>query len=52
MPLADCRLRLGENREVIELLVPIEKSNPDNLVIIHMLGMALVRTGSRSEARC
>ena len=43
MPLADCRFRLGENREVIELLVPIEKSSPDNLAIIYMLGTALVR---------
>lgn len=43
MPLADCHLRLGENKKVIELLVPIDKSSPDNLAIIYMLGTALVR---------
>ena len=48
MPLADCRFRLGENREVIELLVPIEKSSPDNLAIIYMLGTALVRVSPES----
>src|SRR5690349_24451887 len=51
MPLADCRFRLGENREVVELLVPIEKSSPDNLAIIYMLGTALVRDRQPERGR-
>jgi tetratricopeptide (TPR) repeat protein len=43
MVLADCRLRLGENREVIALLDPLQKRNPDDLAIVYMLGTALVR---------
>jgi tetratricopeptide (TPR) repeat protein len=41
--LADCRLRLGENKEVIALLEPLQKRNPDDLAIVYMLGTALVR---------
>jgi tetratricopeptide (TPR) repeat protein len=41
--LADCRLRLGQNKEVITVLEPLEKSNPDDLAIVYMLGTALVR---------
>ena len=43
MLLADCHLRLGENKEVIELLDPLERSHGDDLAIIYMLGTALVR---------
>ena len=41
--LADCRLRLGENKEVIALLDPLQKRNPDDLAVVYMLGTALVR---------
>ena len=41
--LADCRLRLGENKEVIALLEPLQKRNPDDLAVVYMLGTALVR---------
>lgn len=43
MLLSDCRLRLGENKEVIRLLTPSEKNHPDDLAVIYMLGTALVR---------
>jgi tetratricopeptide (TPR) repeat protein len=43
MLLADCQLRLGENKQVIELLSPLETSSPDNLAVAYMLGMALIR---------
>jgi tetratricopeptide (TPR) repeat protein len=41
--LADCDLRLGENKKVIELLSPLEKETPDDKAVIYLLGMALIR---------
>ncbi len=41
--LADCDLRLGENKKVIELLAPREKEYPDDRVLIYLLGTALIR---------
>jgi tetratricopeptide (TPR) repeat protein len=41
--LADCWLRQGEHRKVIDLLDPVEKQNPDHLGIAYLLGTALVR---------
>ena len=48
---ADCYLRLGENKKVIELLTPVEQTNGDDLAIAYMLGTALVRDGKRRRAR-
>src|SRR2546426_7448009 len=45
MLLADCHLRLGENKKVIELLDSLEPTHGDDLAIIYMLGTALVRDG-------
>ncbi len=45
MLLADCNLRLDENKKVIELLDPLQSTHGDNLAIIYMLGTALVRDG-------
>jgi Flp pilus assembly protein TadD len=45
--LADCDLRLGENKKVIELLTPLEtdmpKGTPDEKALIYLLGTALIR---------
>jgi tetratricopeptide (TPR) repeat protein len=41
--LADCRLAMGENKKVIELLEPFATSRPDDLAIAYMLGTALIR---------
>ncbi len=43
--LADCLLRLGEYKRVIELLSPLEASEPDNRTIAFVLGNALVGDG-------
>lgn len=43
--LADCYLRLGRNKDVIELLTPLQQVNPSDLGITYMLGTALVRDG-------
>jgi tetratricopeptide (TPR) repeat protein len=49
--LADCNLRLGENKKVIELLSPLQKANPDDLAIVYMLGTALVRDGQADKGQ-
>jgi tetratricopeptide (TPR) repeat protein len=41
--LADCDLRLGEYKKVIELLEPLEKNSPDDKALAYMLGTALIR---------
>ena len=41
--LADCYLRLGENKKVIKLLNPLETAHGDDLAITYLLGSALVR---------
>ena len=41
--LADCDLRLGENKKVIEILTPLERQSPDDKALIYMLGTALIR---------
>jgi len=41
--LADCDLRLGDNKKVIELLSPLEPQSPDDKALIYLLGTALIR---------
>lgn len=41
--LADCDLRLGANKKVIELLSPLEKASPDDKALMYLLGTALIR---------
>jgi tetratricopeptide (TPR) repeat protein len=49
--LADCRLRMGQNKEVIALLKPIEPQNPDDSAIAYLLGTALIRDGQLQAGR-
>ena len=49
--LADCYLRLGENKKVIELLSPLQTANQDDLAIVYMLGTALVRDGQAERGQ-
>src|SRR6267378_7948777 len=48
---ADCDLRLGENKRVIELLTPVQQTNGDDLAIVYMLGTALVRAGQTEKGQ-
>jgi tetratricopeptide (TPR) repeat protein len=48
---ADCYLRLGDNKKVIQLLTPIEQQAPDDLAVTYMLGTALVRDGKAGEGQ-
>ena len=40
--LADCNLRMGEFKRVVELLTPVETAEPDNRAVAYMLGLALI----------
>lgn len=40
--LADCHLQMGEDKKVIELLGPLESTEPDNLTISYLLGTAYI----------
>ena len=48
---ADCDLRLGENKKVIELLTPLQQTNGEDLAILYMLGTALVRDGQTDKGQ-
>ncbi len=49
--LADCYLRLGQNKDVIELLAPVQRANEDNQAFTYMLGTALVRDGQTAKGQ-
>ncbi|HEX4166774.1 MAG TPA: tetratricopeptide repeat protein [Bryobacteraceae bacterium] len=49
--LADCYLKLGENKKVIDLLTPIQQSRPDDRTFIYLLGTALVRDGQTAKGQ-
>jgi tetratricopeptide (TPR) repeat protein len=48
--LADTRLRLGQNGEVVELLKPAAAASPDDKAIAFLLGSALLNLGRTPEA--
>jgi len=41
--LADCDLRLGENKKVIDLLAPLDRQSADDKALDYLLGTALIR---------
>ncbi len=49
--LADCDLQLGEYDRVIELLQPLARDGPSDLVTDYMLGTALIRTRRIAEGQ-
>lgn len=49
--LSDCYLRLGENKEVIELLTSVQSKDPDNSTFNYLLGTALVRDGQAAKGQ-
>ncbi len=49
--LADCYLRLGENKKVIALLTPVERQNAGDLAIAYLMGVALIRDGQVQEGQ-
>jgi tetratricopeptide (TPR) repeat protein len=49
--LADCYLRLGQNKEVIELLTAQQRAGSSNLGVTYMLGTALIRDGQTARGQ-
>ena len=49
--LAYCRLRTGEFQKAIDLLTPLEASQPDDPALDYVLGMALIRSGRVAEGQ-
>lgn len=49
--LADCDLRLGQNKKVIDLLNPMHRTNPSDLGTAYLLGTALARDGQTAQAQ-
>lgn len=49
--LADCYLRLGQNKNVINLLAPVQRAEPENPTYNYLLGTALVRDGQSSQGQ-
>lgn len=49
--LADCYLRLGQNKRVIELLTPARSADPENATFNYLLGTALVRDGETAQGQ-
>lgn len=49
--LADCRLRTGEFQQAIDLLTPLEASQPDQPALDYILGLALIRAGRVTDGQ-
>ena len=49
--LADCQLRMGQNKNVISLLKPVETRQSDDPAIAYLMGMALIRDGQVEEGQ-
>jgi tetratricopeptide (TPR) repeat protein len=49
--LADCRLRMGEFKQAIDVLLPLEASHSDQAALDYVLGMALIRDGRVAEGQ-
>jgi tetratricopeptide (TPR) repeat protein len=51
MLLADCYLRLGQNKEVVALLTPMQETGAGSLAVAYMLGTALIRDGQTGKGQ-
>jgi len=49
--LADSYLRLGQNKQVIDLLTPVQSGDPENPAFNYLLGTALVRDGQAAKGQ-
>ena len=49
--LADCELRTGRFREVIDMLLPLEASHTGEAALDYVLGMALIRDGRPEQGQ-
>lgn len=49
--LADCQVRLGEYKKVIQSLSPLAESDPGNRTVAYLLGSALIGDGQLSKGQ-
>ena len=49
--LADCQVRLGEYKKVIESLSPLAEADPNNRTVAFLLGSALIGEGQSSKGQ-
>jgi len=49
--LADCQVRLGEYKKVIELLTPLIEADPTNRTIAYLLGSAYISQGDSTKGQ-
>lgn len=49
--LADCHLRMGDNKKVVELLRPLRDKHPDDRALLYLLGTALIRDGQPEQGQ-
>lgn len=49
--LADCYLKLGQDKKVVDLLTPIQAAHPDDASFTYLLGTALVRNGETDKGQ-
>ena len=49
--LADCQVRLGEYKKVIELLSPLAEADPNNRTVAFLLGSALISDGQLNKGQ-
>jgi tetratricopeptide (TPR) repeat protein len=49
--LADCQVRLGEYKKVIELLSPLAEADPNNRTLAYLLGSALIGDGELNKGQ-
>jgi tetratricopeptide (TPR) repeat protein len=49
--LADCQVRLGEYKKVIELLSPRAEADPNNRTVAYLLGSALIGDGQLNKGQ-
>jgi predicted Zn-dependent protease len=49
--LADCQVRLGEYKEVIQLLTPLADADPGNRMLAYLLGSALIGDGQLNRGQ-
>ncbi|HEX3249863.1 MAG TPA: tetratricopeptide repeat protein [Pyrinomonadaceae bacterium] len=49
--LADCQVRLGEYKRVIQLLSPLAEADPENRTLAYLLGSALIGDGQLDKGQ-
>ena len=49
--LADCQVRLGEYKKVIDLLTPLAQADPSNHTIAYLLGSAYISQGDLAKGQ-